>query len=338
MATERAGQVLSAREIFDLVRADLEQVEKAINIESLASVETVTTIGRYLQESGGKRLRPALLLLCARFSGGDAVTHEGSAAVQLGAVVEMIHAATLVHDDVIDVAQTRRGRPSANVQWGNHTCVLAGDWLYMQAFQVALRERNFHVLDLLISLTQMMVEGELIQLDRIGRLDITEADCMEVADRKTACLFSACAKLGAVSAGADTAAEEKLGEFAWNLGMAFQLIDDMLDFTSREQTLGKPVGGDLKEGKVTLPLVYALEKASTAERRQVENVLRERTYDSTSFAEIFSMIERGGGIQRTRERAQQFTERARQLVAEFPEGPYQRALCTLTDLVTERDR
>jgi octaprenyl-diphosphate synthase len=333
MRTERPGQALSAGEIFELVREDLGHVEKAINSESLASVETVTNIGRYLQQSGGKRLRPALLLLCARFAGGD-----GKSAVQLGAVVEMIHAATLVHDDVIDVAQTRRGRPSANVQWGNHTCVLAGDWLYMQAFQVALRERNFHVLDLLIGLTQLMVEGELIQLERIGRIDITEADCMEVADRKTACLFSACAKLGAVSAAADTAAEEKLGEFAWNLGMAFQLIDDMLDFTSREQTLGKPVGGDLKEGKVTLPLVYALETATAAERRQAELVLGERTYDSAPFAEIYSMIERRGGLQRTRERAQQFTDRARQLVAEFPESPYQRALCMLTDLVTERDR
>jgi octaprenyl-diphosphate synthase len=271
--------------------------------------------------------------LCARFSGGA-----GKTAVQLGAVVEMIHAATLVHDDVIDVAQTRRGRPSANVQWGNHTCVLAGDWLYMQAFQVALRERNFHILDLLISLTQMMVEGELIQLDRIGRIDISEADCMEVADRKTACLFSACAKLGAVAGGADTAAEEKLGEFAWNLGMAFQLIDDMLDFTAREQTLGKPVGGDLKEGKVTLPLIYALETATPAERHQVEAVLRDRSYDNVAFAEIYAIIERRGGIQRIRERARQFTDHARRLVAEFPDSPCQRALCALTDLVTGRDR
>ncbi len=264
METDRAGQTLTAREIFDLVSEDLATVEKAIDIESLASVETVTRISHYLQQSGGKRLRPALLLLCARFSGGG-----GKTAIQLGAVVEMIHAATLVHDDVIDVAQTRRGRPSANVQWGNHTCVLAGDWLYMQAFQVALRERNFHVLDLLISLTQMMVEGELIQLDRIGRGDITEADCMELVDRKTACLFSACARLGAVAAGADTTLEDKLGEFAWNLGMAFQLIDDMLDFVSSEATLGKPVGGDLKEGKVTLPLVYALGGSATAAERQM---------------------------------------------------------------------
>ena len=333
MAIERAGQILTAAEIFDLVREDLQRVEKAIDVEAVASVETVTTIGKYLQQSGGKRLRPALLLLCARFAGGG-----GKTVIQLGAVVEMLHAATLVHDDVIDVAQTRRGRPSANVQWGNHTCVLAGDWLYMQAFQVALRERNFHVLDLLIGLTQMMVEGELIQLDRIGRIGITEAVCMELVDRKTACLFSACAKLGAVAAGADTIMEEKLGEFAWNLGMAFQLIDDMLDFTSRESTLGKPVGGDLKEGKVTLPLVYALETATPAERRPVEAVLEERNYNTWPFADILAMVERHGGIQRTRERAQQFTDRARQIVAEFPDNPYQRALFTLTDLVTERDR
>ncbi len=333
MPTERAGQILTAAEIFDLVREDLQLVEAAIDVESVASVDTVTTISKYLQQSGGKRLRPALLLLCARFAGGS-----GKAAIQLGAVVEMLHAATLVHDDVIDVAQTRRGRPSANVQWGNHTCVLAGDWLYMQAFQVALRERNFHVLDLLIGLTQMMVEGELIQLDRIGRIAITEADCMELVDRKTACLFSACAKLGAVAAGADTAFEEKLGEFAWNLGMAFQLIDDMLDFISREATLGKPVGGDLKEGKVTLPLVYALETASDAERKLVDTVLEDRNYDKVPFAEILAMVQRHDGVQRTRERAQQFTDRARQIVSEFPDNPYQRALFTLTDLVTERDR
>src|SRR3982751_4665880 len=223
----KLGQALTAKEIFDLIQHELVEVEKHITAESVASVDAVTAIGQYLQSAGGKRLRPALLLLSAKLVGNG-----GPSAIQLGAVVEMIHAATLVHDDVIDVAQTRRGRPSANVQWGNHSCVLAGDWLYMQAFQVALKERNFHVLDLLISLTQMMVEGELIQLDRIGRIGITEADCMELVDRKTACLFSACARLGAVSAGATNELEDKLGDFAWNLGMAFQLIDDMLDFVS----------------------------------------------------------------------------------------------------------
>ena len=328
----KLGQALSAREIFDLIQDDLEQVEKKITSESVASVDAVTAIGQYLQSAGGKRLRPALLLLSSRLVG-----EAGGTAIQLGAVVEMIHAATLVHDDVIDAAQTRRGRASTNVKWGNHTCVLAGDWLYMQAFQIALRERNFQFLDLLIGLTQMMVEGELLQLEHIGHIDISEADCMELVDRKTACLFSVCARLGALASHADPQTQEKLGEYAWNLGMAFQLVDDVLDFTAREKTLGKPVGGDLREGKVTLPLVYALERATPTERRMVETILLQRTYDEVPFARILALLEKYRGIERVKERAQTFTDKARQLINEFPESPYQRALLTVTDLVTDRD-
>jgi octaprenyl-diphosphate synthase len=330
----KLGLALTAREIFDLIQHDLEQVEKQITLESVASVDAVTAIGQYLQSSGGKRLRPSLLLLAAKLAGGDGA---GGAAIQLGAVVEMIHAATLVHDDVIDAAQTRRGRPSTNIQWGNHTCVLAGDWLYMQAFQLALRLRNFQILDMLIGLTQIMVEGELLQLERIGRIGITEADCMELVDRKTACLFSVCARLGALAVNGDAGVQERLGDYAWNLGMAFQLVDDVLDFTAREKILGKPVGGDLREGKVTLPLVYALECASPEERRLVERVLRERSYEQVPFAVILSLVGKYHGIERVRERAQAFTDKARAVINEFPESPYQRALLSITDLVTERD-
>ncbi len=332
MSLGKLGQAFTAREIFDLIQEDLELVERKITAESVASVDAVTAINQYLHSSGGKRLRPSLLLLSAKLAGGG-----GPTAVQLGAVVEMVHAATLVHDDVIDAAQTRRGRPSTNVKWGNHTCVLAGDWLYMQAFQIALRERNFQILDLLIGLTQMMVEGELIQLERIGRIDVTEADCMELVDRKTACLFSVCARLGAVAGGAGAAFQERLGEFAWNLGMAFQLVDDVLDFTSREVTLGKPVGGDLREGKVTLPLVYALECANPQERRLVENILRQRSYDETPFSQILAMLKKYRGIERVKERAQTFTDKARRMIGEFPDSPYQRALMAVTELITERD-
>src|SRR5438552_14581515 len=207
MGLSKLGQSLTARDIFDLVKDDLERVEREINLESIASVEAVTTIGRYLQSGGGKRLRPILVLLAARLVG-----EAGDGAIRMAAVVEMIHTATLVHDDVIDTAKTRRGRPSTNAIWGNHTCVLAGDWLYMQAFQMALRERNFHVLDLLIALTQMMVEGELLQLDRIGKIDISEADYMELVDRKTASLFSACARLGAIMGGADGATAARVAQ------------------------------------------------------------------------------------------------------------------------------
>jgi len=327
----KLGQVLTAKEIFDLIQADLEQVEQRISTESVASVGVVTAIGQYLQSAGGKRLRPALVLISSRLIGAGS----SATAIKLGAVVEMIHAATLVHDDVIDAAETRRGLPSSNVKWGNHTCVLAGDWLYMQAFQIALRERNFQILDLLIGLTQMMVEGELIQLERIGSINVT--DCMELVDRKTACLFSVCARIGAIAGHADAASQEKLGEYAWNLGMAFQLIDDVLDFTAREKTLGKPVGGDLREGKVTLPLVYALERATPEERKLVETILRERNYDSVPFSRIVSLLNKYRGIERVKERAQTFTDKARQIMAEFPDSPYQRALVAVTDLITDRD-
>lgn len=327
----RIRQSMTAHEAFDLVQADLQWVEQEISAESVASVEAITTINQYLQAGGGKRLRPALLLLCNRLFGPST-----DCARRLAAVVEMIHTATLVHDDVIDVAKTRRGRPSTNVVWGNHVSVLAGDWLYMQAFQIALRERNFHILDLLISLTQMMVEGELLQLDRLHRIDITEADYMELVDRKTASLFSACASLGAVAGGADETTEAKLGDFAWNLGMAFQLVDDILDFTSTEKILGKPAGNDLREGKVTLPVVYALESASTEERQAVETVLADGSYERVPFMHILKALDRHEAITRAYDRAHTFTHKAQAMIATFPESRAQRALQAIVELVTER--
>jgi octaprenyl-diphosphate synthase len=206
----------------------------------------------------------------------------------------------------------------------------------MQAFQIALRERNFHILDILISLTQMMVEGELLQLERIGKIDVSEADYMELVDRKTASLFSACARLGALTGG-DEQSEPKLGEFAWNLGMAFQLTDDILDFTARETILGKPVGNDLREGKVTLPLIYALEAGEPGGRELVETVLRAQNYEAVPVREVRAFIARHQGIERAQNRAQSFADKARSIINEFPESAYQRALASVTDLVTDRD-
>jgi octaprenyl-diphosphate synthase len=333
MASGKLGQALTAREIFNLVSSDLEMVEAELRLQTAGSAEAVTQIAQYLQGNGGKRLRPILLLVTCRLFQSPSAD-----AIRLAAVVELIHTATLIHDDVIDEARTRRGKPSANVVWGNNTSVLAGDWLYMQAFQIALRQRSFEVLDLLITLTQMMVDGELLQLERLGRIDISEPDSMELIDRKTASLFSACTRLGGVAGGATTRDVELLGEFGWNLGMAFQLVDDILDFTSRESVLGKPVGNDLREGKVTLPLIYALEQATEEEKLAVQQVLDDGSYDRTPFAKVLQMVERRGGIARTRQRAHQFTSKARELLAAFPESPAQRALQAATDLVADRDR
>lgn len=332
MSFSKLGQSLTAKEILDLVQDDLRDVEREISLESMASGSVVSTISQHLNRNGGKRLRPILLLLSAKLVGDT-----NPSTIHLGAVVELIHTATLVHDDIIDVAETRRGKPSTNVLWGNHTSVLAGDWLYMQAFQIALRERNFHILDILIALTQSMVEGELLQLERIGRLDVTEADYMELIDRKTAGLFSACARMGGVAGGGTEDQEQKLADFSWNLGMAFQLIDDVLDFTADEQVLGKPVGGDLREGKVTLPVIYALQTCGTSEREAIEKVVRDRSYANASLSSVLQILERQGGIDRARERANAFADKARAAIQEFPDSPYQRALATVAELVTDRE-
>src|SRR5277367_2293438 len=259
-----AFAVQIAKGIFDLVRDDLALVEQEIAAQNSAAIEPVSEIAGYLREGGGKRLRPALLLLAAGAAG-----YRGPSAVRMGAVVEMIHSATLVHDDVIDGAQTRRGRPSTNARWGNHTSVLAGDWLYMQSFAMSLRERRVAILDILIGLTQNMVEGELLQLTRLGRMDLTEADATELAYRKTACLFSGCARLGAVLGKQSKDIEEALAGYGRNAGLAFQLVDDLLDFTASPEELGKPVLSDLKEGKVTLPLIFALEAQAHAAQPHV---------------------------------------------------------------------
>jgi len=292
----------------------------------------VAEISRYLLEGGGKRLRPALLLLSAGYAG-----YRGGSAIRLGAVVELIHSATLIHDDVIDGADTRRGRPSANSRWGNHRSVLAGDWLYMQSFQMALTERNFKILDVLIELTQNMVEGELVQLAKLGRMDLTEQDAIELAARKTACLFAGCARLGAVLGNLDDAGEQALADYGHYAGLAFQLVDDVLDFTASPEKLGKPVLSDLKEGKVTLPLIYALESDGATGKRLVRTVLEEKGFDSVRPEEITALVHGSGALDRTRAAALDFAARAKACLNGNANSDFGRALRTVPDFILDRD-
>ncbi|MCB1020074.1 MAG: polyprenyl synthetase family protein [Acidobacteria bacterium] len=323
---------MSRAEIAALVAADLAKVERAIELDTVCSVEAVTAISQHLQLSGGKRLRPMLVLLTARACG-----YKGDGAVRLGAVTEIVHAATLVHDDVIDEAKVRRGRPSSNQRWGNHTSVLAGDWLYMQAFNLTLRERNFKMLDLLIELTQTMVEGELLQAEMAGRADLSEDDHLGLIHRKTASLFSVCARYGALLAGVDEQTEARMGDYGWNLGIAFQLIDDVLDLSATEKVLGKPVGNDLREGKATLPVILALAECSPEEREKIETVMRDGDYQRVPHFEVQGILERYGTLEAVRRRALAYTDIAAEQLAPLPDTPYKRALTSILDLVVERD-
>ncbi|HMH13083.1 MAG TPA: polyprenyl synthetase family protein [Edaphobacter sp.] len=328
--------IATAAEVFELLRDDLSAIEQEFSTQSASNVAVITDIAQYLIAGGGKRIRPLLLLLSAKALG--CTSHSR---IRLGAVVEMLHTATLVHDDIIDEADTRRGRPSSNTTWGNSKCVLAGDWLYMQAFSTALEERNFHVLDLLISLTQQMVEGELLQIEKLGHL-INEEEYFDLIFRKTACLFKVSMQLGAAitphSLGDPTDIETQLGEYGRNLGLAFQIVDDILDLTATEDVLGKPVASDLREGKATLAVIHALERGTGADREAIRTVLADRSFDCVSHPQILEILQRHASIDYAMDTACAYAEAARQSIADLPDSEAKRALLWVPGFVTTRDR
>ena len=321
---------IRASEVFELLREDLAAIEREFGRDTVSNVRVITEIGEYLRAGGGKRIRPALLLLSARLFGRN-----GRSAIRLGAVVEVIHTATLVHDDIIDEAQTRRGRAAANTQWGNSKCVLAGDWLYMQAFKIAVEERNFRVLDVLIELTQQMVEGELLQMDKLGKC-ISLDEHFDLIYRKTACLFSVSMKVGAILGQATADQEARLAEYGRNLGLAFQIVDDVLDLTASEEVLGKPVASDLREGKVTMAVIHALERCTPVERKLVEKVLEERAFISVQHEQILEILNRYGSIEYAYDAAARHAETARQAICTFPDSEIKSALLFIPEFVVER--
>ena len=327
-----ALSIATAKEVFDLLRDDLAAIEQEFAQHSGSQVEVITDIARYLMSGGGKRIRPLLLLLSSKALGCD--THSR---IRLGAVVEMLHTATLVHDDIIDEASTRRGRPSANTTWGNSKCVLAGDWLYMQAFSTALEERNFRVLDLLISLTRQMVEGELLQIEKLGRL-INEEEYFDLIYRKTACLFSVSMQLGAAITQSSPEIESQMGEYGRNLGLAFQIVDDVLDLTASEDVLGKPVASDLREGKATLAVIHALERGTGADREAIRTVLSDRSFGTITHPQILEILHRHGSIAYAMDTACAYAEAARLSIADLPDSDAKRALLWVPGFVTSRDR
>jgi octaprenyl-diphosphate synthase len=324
--------IATAKEVFELLRDDLAAIELEFARDAQSPVAVVTEISRYLLDGGGKRIRPMLLLLGAR-----ALGCEKDSRIRLGAVVEMLHTATLVHDDIIDEALTRRGRPSANTTWGNSKCVLAGDWLYMQAYRLALEERNFRILDLLITLTQQMVEGELLQAEKLGRL-INEEEYFDLIYRKTACLFKVSMQLGSELAAGSDDMDSALGEYGRNLGLAFQIVDDVLDLTAAEEVLGKPVASDLREGKATLAVIHALERGTGADREAIRTVLDERSFQTISHEQILEILTRHGSIEYAMDTACAYAEAARLSIAALPDSAYKRALLWVPGYVVFRDR
>ena len=325
---------VTARRIFSLISNELMQVELEFERQARSNVQVIDYLGEYLRNSGGKRVRPALAILSNYAVGGDGSRYNS---IRMATVMEFLHTATLVHDDVIDKADTRRKRPTVNALYGNETAVLMGDWLYMSAFETSLAERSLPVLDILTSVTRKMTEGELLQLTLLGQADISEAQYFDVLKRKTAYLFSASCEIGAILGGATEKQQTALRDYGLNLGTAFQLIDDLLDFTSSKDALGKAAGADLLGGKVTLPIIY-LRDTDPATLEMVQTVLREEKYASVTQQELREAMDRTGALERARERADEYAENACLALESLPDSEYRDSLRSLPAYILQRDR
>ncbi|HKQ76745.1 MAG TPA: polyprenyl synthetase family protein [Blastocatellia bacterium] len=323
----------TAQEIFRSIQSEMEAVEEEFERQARSNIQIITRIGQYLRETGGKRVRPALLILSAKIFGEDI----DMAVIQMATVMEFLHTATLVHDDVIDGAEVRRGCQAVSAEWGNETAVLMGDWLYMSAFETALQQRNLAVLDALTDATRKMTEGELIQLTLVRNMRITEEQHLEIVSRKTGYLFSASCHVGGILRGANDEERRALADYGLYLGIAFQLVDDLLDFTSDETKLGKPVLSDLREGKVTLPLIRLLRKYPQF-ASLVRAAMEEPAGETRLAKQVLALLGEYGELDRAREDAYSYAARAQEALLIFPDNRYRRALSDIAQFIVERDR
>ena len=316
--------------IRDTVATEFEQVNRLIVAQLQSDVPMVENVGHYIVDAGGKRLRPLLVLLAASALGGCSQSH-----IKFAAIIEFIHTATLLHDDVVDLSSLRRGRPTANAEFGNAPSVLVGDFLYTRAFQLMVQLADMDILAHMADTTNTIAEGEVLQLVRAGQAGTSEAQYIDVISRKTAILFAAACYGAAALSGASQAVRQAMHGFGLNLGIAFQMIDDVLDYEGDPATMGKNVGDDLTEGKTTLPLIHAMREGTAAERDLVRNAIGAR--NAASIADVMAAVQRCGSLGYSRAQAQRYHDQALALLQQLPPSQGRDALERLTFLSIHRD-
>ena len=331
--TAAQQSTVSPSKVLDLIGSKLDLVEEELRRNFRSRIRTIDEVGTHILDGGGKRIRPILLLLVSSM-----LDYEGTTDVVYAAVVEFIHTATLVHDDIIDEAEIRRGRSSINHRWGNHLTVLVGDYLYTHAMKMALREKSLEVVELLCDTTIQMTEGEILGLENKGRVDLTSDEYFDVVGRKTAALFGASCLVPSHLISSSQAEADRLYKYGYDLGICFQLIDDLLDFTSSTEVLGKPTVSDLKEGKMTLPVILALPMMDDAERSVVERIVSGRFDLTEDPSTIVDIVQRYGGVERTRNIAREYADRALGHLEYFPPSAAREGLEYAVHFVLDRDR
>jgi octaprenyl-diphosphate synthase len=330
MDTASQSQALDLPAIQALAKADMAAVDGLIRRRLASDVVLINQVAEYIIGAGGKRLRPMLLLLAAGSLG-----HGGRDAHQLAAVIEFIHTATLLHDDVVDESDLRRGRRTANAVWGNAASVLVGDFLYSRSFQLMVELDRVEVMRILADTTNLIAEGEVLQLLHVRNPDTDEAAYLRVIERKTAVLFAAATRLGALLAGADATLQQQLHDYGLNLGYAFQIADDVLDYSSDAGTLGKNLGDDLAEGKATLPLIHAIRKSDTPVREQLRTAIEHG--DNGALPQVLAAIHATGGLEYSRERARGYADLAERALDGLEDNDYLAALRGLARYAVNRD-
>ncbi len=316
--------------IQQLMHDDMQKLDTVIRNDLSSNVVLINQIGEYIVSAGGKRIRPLLTLLCGRIAGikDNALIH------QMAAMIEYIHTATLLHDDVVDESGLRRGRKTSNAVFGNAASVLVGDFIYTRAFQMMIKSNSLRVLDVMAKSTNQISEGEVLQLLNIGRSDLTEKEYFEVIKYKTAILFEASARVAAIIANTSNEQEEALANYAINIGTAFQIVDDILDYTGDSNSMGKNVGDDLLEGKVTLPLIYLLKNGSLLEQQKIKDAIDKADTAKVDF--IISAIKNSGAIKYCSNLAHHYVESAISELKIFPNSKYKDAMIELSHSAVKR--
>ncbi|HDJ28542.1 MAG TPA: polyprenyl synthetase family protein [Proteobacteria bacterium] len=325
--------ISTINDVFSLIDSELKEIESAYADYLKTNVSLIPKISEHIILSGGKRLRPALLILTMKMMGDQ--PYSGTA---MAAVIEFIHTATLLHDDVVDQADMRRGLTAANMIWGNEASVLVGDFLFSTSFDLAVDQGNLKILKALASATKRLAEGEILELMKTADITTTEDDYLAVIEGKTAILMAIACEIGSLLADADHEKQSIMKTFGLNLGMAFQMVDDVLDYTSREEDLGKAIGIDLEEGKLTLPLIYTLKQASDEERKQLQEIILADFVNPEDFTYVYQLLTKYKGIQFTMNQARKHIETAKSLLTPLEPSLFKEALVFVADYVLDRNR
>lgn len=317
--------------IQQLVSEDFAALNQNVVKQLHSEVPLIENIGQYLIEAGGKRIRPLLVLLCSR-----AFNYQGDQHVNLATVIEFLHTATLLHDDVVDMSEMRRGKPTANLQWGNPSSVLVGDFIYSRAFQLLVDIADMQIMEVMATTTNKISEGEVLQLVNQHNVAATEIDYMNVIHNKTAILFAAACSSAAILANTDLSTQEKLHTFGLEVGLAFQLIDDVLDYSGDSKELGKNVGDDLAEGKPTLPLIYVMQNGNADQKQLISTAIKEGGLDRLD--EIIAVVKQSGALEYTHQKALERIVIAQECLAVVPDSPYKDGLELIAQSAIERSK